>query len=1122
MKKSYCEISILQRIWESGFVKVTRMALFFIMFCISQGFAKNSYAQAVKVSLNIENQPIQKILEVIEEQTEFRFMYDATVVDVHQRKSIRCKDQPVTKILDDIFKDSGISYKIDDRQIALSRNNYKQTIQQQPSQRNVVGQVVDAVTNEPIIGANIWVKESTKGVVTDIDGKFSIPVSGVSAVLVVSYIGYEKLEIEVGNKSNLGIIKLSPSSEALEEFVVVGYGTQKKESVVGAISTISSQELKVPSSKISNILAGRLAGIISVNRSGEPGAGSEFYIRGISTFGANKNPLILVDGIERSLDLVDPEDIESFSILKDATATAVYGVRGANGVILITTRSGKEGKPRINFRFENGITAPTKLPKMVNSAQFAEMYNEATGSNYYTEDVIRKYRDNSDPDLYPNVNWIKTLYEDFAQNARLNVNISGGGSVARYYVAGSLYSEGSIFKEEQTNSYDSSLKYNKVNFRANVDLNVTNSTILNVNLANIYETRRRPGSDMGNIWYYAFATSPNAFPPKYSDGKFSGPQAGSGYNPYNLLMNSGYANDYWNSAQSLIGITQDFGDLITSGLKANIKFSWDAYNSGTISRPMEVQQWLAIGRNEEGELEYNETNRGQESLGYSRSMDGYRTYYLEGSLTYDKLINKKHRVGALFLYNQKQTNYLNADSALGSLPYRTQGVAGRLTYAYSDKYFAEFNMGYNGSENFAPGHRFGFFPAGAVGYMISNEDFWKPIAHIIDVLKFKSSYGLVGNDQIGGGRRFIYEETIITEGNNYVFGSTGQYAPGRIRMGEPANPNVSWEKAYKFNIGAEISFFNSLKLEGDYFKEKRRGIFLQRAGLAGIVGLSTTPWVNVGKMNNQGFDGTLKFNRKIGKVNVTALANYTYAHNILIDNDEPDWNYKYRNRIGKPYGQPFGLVALGLFESEEEIKNSSKQSFGAVRVGDIKYLDVNGDGVVDTSDELAIGYPSMPEIIYGFGVTAQWQGFDCSVFLQGSDHTSLFVNGGSIYGFTSGSLTRAAINEDVYKNRWTISNPNPKAKYPRLDAQNNQNNNRTSTYRMYDASFLRLKNAEIGYTIPRRYTESFYVNNLRVYLSGVNLLTFSKFKLWDPERGGGEGAAYPPNKIFSIGLNVNF
>lgn len=1080
--------------------------------------------QSENIELQLKSKTLLEALTTIENLTEYKFVYNNKEVDVTQKVNIDTEFESIEEFTSTLLSNYNVTVR-GNNIIITPKTTFAGTnvlMSQQPSQRNVIGQIVDAQTGETIIGANIWIRESARGTVTDIDGKFSIPVSDNSTVLVVTYIGYDELTIEVGNRTNLGVIELKVSDSTLDEVVVIGYGTQTKESVIGAISTVSIDELKVPSSKISNILAGRLAGVVSVTRSGEPGAGSEFYIRGISTFGANRNPLVLVDGIERSLDLVDPEDIESFSVLKDATATAVYGVRGANGVVLITTRSGIEGRPKVNLRVEKGFTGPTKLPKMVDSAQFAELYNEASNSNYYTPDVIDHYRNGTDPDLYPNVNWVESLYDDLAQNTRVNMNISGGGSLARYYIAGSIYDEGSIFKTEQDNTYDSSLNYRKINFRANVDLDLTSTTVLNVNLANVYETRRRPGASMGDIWYYAFATSPNAFPDRYSDGKFSGPQAGSGFNPYNLLMHSGYANDYWNSAQSLIGVTQDLSELVTPGLKANIKFSWDAYNSGTITRDFTPQQWLATGRNELGEIEYNETNRGQESLGYSRSLDGRRTYYLEGSINYDKVIADRHRFGSLLLYNQKQTNYLNAGDGIGSLPYRTQGVAGRVTYSFDDKYFAEFNMGYNGSENFARGQRFGFFPAGAVGYLISNEDFWAPFSDVVDVLKFKSSYGLVGNDQIGGGRRFIYEETIITEGNNYSFGSTGQYAPGRIRMGEPANPYVSWEQAYKFNVGTEIRFFNALKIEGDYFHEKREGIFMQRAGLADLVGLSTTPWVNVGKMENQGFDASMQFDKKVGKVQLSALGNFTYSQNIIVDNDEPDWNYKYRNRIGKPFGQPFGLVALGLFESQEEIENSPKQDYGPVRPGDIKYLDVNGDGVVDSSDEIAIGYPAIPQVNYGFGLNAQWNGFDASVFFQGIGRTSLFVSGGSIYGFNSGSLTRSAINEDVYYNRWTLENPNPNAKYPRLDIQNNQNNNRNSTFRMHDASFLRLKNAELGYTLPRRVSESFYVSNLRVYMSGVNLLTFSKFKLWDPERGGGEGAAYPPNKMFTLGLNIYF
>lgn len=989
---------------------------------------------------------------------------------------------------------------------------------QQAQKKTIKGKVFDE-KGETIVGANVWLKESTVGVATDINGEYTLTYEGNYQILVISFIGYKTQEIVIGNQSTIDVTMV-PDSEKLEEAVVVAYGTQKKESVIGAISSVEVDKLKVPGSSVSNTLAGQLAGVVSVQRSGEPGKGSNFYIRGISTFNSDsQRPLVLVDGIERDLDLVDPEDIATFSILKDATATAVYGVRGANGVILVTTRKGSDGKPRINVRAEAGLTGPNKMPKMVDAVQWAQLYNEAIGRKYYSDEMIQKYRDGSDPDLYPNVNWIDALYKNFASNQRVNANVSGGGSIARYYVAGSYYNEGSIFKEDKSNDYTSSINYNKINFRANLDINLTQSTILNVNLANVYEKKFSPGASLDNIWGYAFMTSPNAFPVRYSDGTFSAP-GGTGYNPYNLLTQSGYTEEYWNSAQSLVGLTQDFSEIVTPGLKANIKLSWDAYHNNKEVRSKEVNQYFATGRNEDGTLNYQEIYKGSESLTYTNTVGGYKTTYLEASLTYDRVFGK-HRVGALFLYNQKKKTYTASGNMLSSLPYKNMGIAGRLTYSFDDRYFIEGNVGYNGSENFSPGKRFGVFPAFALGWMVSNEKFFQPVTHIIDMLKLKGSYGIVGNDQIGGGRRFIYEATIGNNLPGYTWGSTGNMGGNGIRMGEVANPNVGWEEAKKLNVGFEISFFNAVKIQGDYFKEERSGIFMQRSALPGIVGLSTMPWVNVGKMNNQGFDGTIEYEQQIGEVQLTARGNFTYARSEIIDNDEPDWKHKYQNRIGKPYGQSFGLKALGLFQSQEEIDNSPTQTYGTVRVGDIKYQDIDGDGKIDANDEVAIGYPSLPEINYGFGATAAWKGFDLNVFFQGVSHTSFFIGGDAMYGFSSGNLGRAAINEDVYKHRWTAENPNPNARYPRMSADNSPNNNRNSTWRMRDGSFLRLKNMEIGYSMPKRILDKTFITSLRFYVSGQNLLTFSKFKLWDPELYSSNGAKYPISRVFTVGVNIN-
>ncbi len=993
------------------------------------------------------------------------------------------------------------------------------------------------------------VRSGETGTITDTDGKFSITVEGLGGVLDFSYIGYKSQEVALVGQTSINVT-LQPDNEVLDEVVVVGYGSQRKESVVGAISTLDVTKLIVPTSNLSTALAGQLSGIVAMSRSGEPGKNSaaDFYIRGVSSFTGNTSPLVLVDGVERDLDLVDTEDIASFSILKDASASAVYGVRGANGVILITTKKGAVGKPQVNVRTEFGFTQPTKKPKMVNSAQWAELYNEAYSTNYYSAEDIEMYRSGADPDLYPNVDWFDTMFNNMAANQRVNLNITGGSDIVRYYVAGSFYNESSIYKNAgNIYGYDSSIRYNKFNFRANVDLNLTKSTVINLNLANIYEKSFGPGfgDTDSDIWSYLFMTSPNAFPVEYSDGRLSGPSTDSGYNPWNMLVHSGYREQFWNSAQSLIGVTQDIGALWEplKGLTANIKFSWDAWNTTLQRRSKSPTFYHARGRAEDGSLIYDDENgdgiwepvhTGDETLSYDIGRSGTMTRYVEGSLTYNRLFGE-HRVGALFLYNHKIYTDTQAGSPSASLPYKDQGIAGRLTYAFRDTYFLEVNMGYNGSENFARGHRFGFFPAVALGWMMSSEKWFEPATKVIDMLKWKASYGKVGNDDIGGTRRWVYEPTIVT-GGSWSYGQSGTQGGSGIRVGEVENLEASWEEALKLNAGVEFSLFNKVRVQADYFREKRQGIFLKRAGLPAIVGVSTVPYVNIGETLNQGFDATVEYMHKVNDdLFITARGNFTFNRNKLINNDEPDWEYRYQNRIGKPFGsggstQPFGLIALGLFESEEEIANSPVQNFGEYRVGDIKYQDVNGDGIVDEQDAVAIGYTNLPEITYGFGATAQWKGWDFNLFFQGVARTSFFLSGSSIRSpFSTGNMERAAINEDVYGNVWMSTNTaeqNAGVTYPRLSAGSggagSTNNNRASTWWLRDGSFLRLKSMEIGYSLPQHILQKSFIKSLRFYISGNNLLCFSPFKLWDPEKGTSDGSGYPLNRTFSIGFNANF
>ena len=878
----------------------------------------------------------------------------------------------------------------------------------------------------------------------------------------------------------------------------------------------------MPTGKISNNLAGQLAGVISVQRSGEPGASSTFWIRGISTFGSNKSPLVLVDGIERDLDLVDIEDIKEFSILKDAAATAVYGVRGANGVVLVTTRGGIVGKPQINIKFEAGMVQPTKIPDMIDAVQFAEMYNAAAGYDFYSKKDIQMFRDGSDPDLHPNIDWVDRLYKDYSFNQRVNVNISGGGSTAKYYISGGFYNEDGLFKADNMKEYNTSVFYRRFNFRSNVEVQLHKYTKLNVNLATTFERKNEPGSSAtgaNGIWGYALKTAANAFPDVYSNGYLAGPASGQGENPYALLTQTGYREIFYNTAQSLFVLTQDLGDWVTKGLTVSIKGSFDAKNENNLSRTKTSPQWLATGRNEAGELEFNQTKIGEENLTYKQTNKGYRSVYFEAVANWARTFGK-HDLSAMFLFQQSQKNYVgeSANNSEKALPYRHQGIAGRITYNYDNRYFVEGNFGYNGSENFSPNHRFGFFPSIAVGYVVSNEKFFAPIRDVVSMVKLKASYGLVGNDQIGGDRRFIYNETVIG-GGKYYFGTTpSQYTS--VRLGEFPNPNVGWEKAKKLNLGADLSFFNQLNISVDYFKENREGIFLQRKSIPMYVGLSTKPWVNIGKMRNSGIDASLEYHQPLGKdLHLTVRGNFTYARNRIMDQDEPDYAYTYMNHSGQMQWQKFGLVAAGLFQDQEDIDSWAKQSFGEVKPGDIKYLDLNGDGIVDNYDTKPIGYSDIPEIVYGFGFSLQWKAFDLSAFFQGVAHVSFSTLTDQTQAFVGRNLKESSVFADLYGNTWTPENPG--AKYPRMTTGAIDNNNQLSTFWMANGRYLRLKNLELGYTLPKRIANKIAMQSLRVYLSGVNLFTFSPFKLWDPDLQTG-ATNYPNNRIINLGLTIGF
>ena len=1014
----------------------------------------------------------------------------------------------------------------------------------------VTGTVLDDI-DLPIPGAAVMVRGSSRGVITDNEGQFSIDVSPHD-VLIFQFLGFEDEEVKVGDQLNI-IVKMRTIASALDEVTVVAYGTQRKASVIGAISTVNTELLKTGVGQVSSSLAGKMAGLVVLQRTGEPGAGADFWIRGVATFGNNSNkPLILVDGVERSLDLVDADDIASFSILKDATATALYGVRGANGVVIVTTKRGSESAPKVNVKVEAGATQPIKIPKMANTEQWIDFFNqvnidagnEAPISDYQKELYLNSWRVNGydsrtgyDSDLYPSVDWVKTIYKDMATTRRYNISVSGGTKMVRYYVAGSYYFEDSILNNASDERFDASLNYRKFNFRANTDINITRSTELGISLSTQYVIKNQPASSLGDIYTYTLLMTPIAIPTHFSDGTLS--RALVGHNPWNDLNAVGYSNNDQITAQSLISLTQHFDDMAPwlQGLNANIKFSWDAWNSATLTRGIYPSIYRAIGRATEADelgeypLILEQVQEGSNYMGLSTGHGGTMMITGEASLNYERVFKSAHRVAGLLLFNIRNKQYLFPGSYYDAFPFRYIGLAGRLTYSYKDRYFAEANFGYNGSENFAPANRMGFFPSVAVGYIISNEPFWDDLSEVVSMFKIKGSYGDVGNDQMSS--RFAFNTEMNTSAAGFSFGEANKknWAAG-ISTAKRGDDTVGWETSHKANVGLETKFFDQLAVNVDVFQEKREGIYVARQMTPSVVGENTAQYANIGKLLNRGFEVNVEYEKLFANgLYLSARGNFGWNRNLKQYDDIPPQLWDYQNTYGYAVYQQRGLIAEGLFESQEDIDTWPKQTFGDVKPGDIKYRDVNGDGVIDVFDVVPIGFTHVPEINYGFGISASFLGFDASIFFSGVDNYTRFIYGANLYGASTNMDQLGQIYEDVAVNRWTPDNRNSSAPYPRLTLNKSENNqfaywmddqSALSTYWQRDMSFLRLKNAEIGYTIPKRITRKIGMSTVRFYAQGVNLLTFSKFKLWDPELAASYGNIYPQMRTVCFGANINF
>lgn len=1012
-----------------------------------------------------------------------------------------------------------------------AKNSYSKIYVQE--EIKVSGKVID-VKGNAIPGVNVFEKGTNNAVQTDYDGVFTISVASNQSVLVFEYVGMQTVEKPLNDSKTLTIVMQDEAGE-LKEVVVVGYGTQKKASVVGAISTVKPSMLQVGTSRtLGNNLGGQITGVIAVQRSGEPGYdASDIKIRGISTFAGGTSPLVLVDGIERSLNDVDPASIESFSVLKDAAASAVYGVRGANGVILVNTKRGFVGKPTIQVRTEHAIQEPTKLPSFIRAAPYMTLINElATDAGKpkpFSDDRILNTANNYDPDLYPDVNWIDAITKDYAETTRTSLNVAGGSEVLRYALTASYYNEKGILAKDPKQSYDSETNLNRAIVRTNIDLNLSKTTLLRVNVGGFLQQLQKGDSSTDYLFSTAFETTPFAHPAIYSDGTI--PKVPARPNPWAISTQQGYYKQGNSKIESFVSLEQDFSNLITSGLKGKLVYSFDNYSANRVTRHKDPDYYnVASGRDIEGNLIHDIQQYGQEFLGYSNGGEyGDRRVYLEASTTYGRTFGK-HDLNGLLLYNQN--SYDNG----GIQPYRHQGFAGRASYGFDRKYIGEFNFGYNGSENFAKGERFGFFPSVALGWIASEEKFMEPYKDVVNKLKFRGSYGLVGNDDIGSNRRFAYQTTINGNSSGYSWGTgTGNYIGG-IQEGEVGVDNLTWEKVAKTDIGLELGLWNMLDLTVDVFKEKRKDIFIRRATVPTQAGFINTPFANFGKMENKGFEVALNLNKQITPdFYMNWRVNFTYVENKVTERDEPALVkelYPYKSGTGIPNNTLWGQTALGLYTKDDfdavtGLLNTDlpqSQLGGLVRPGDIKYLDRNADGIINALDEGFIGGTRDPQIIYGFGSTSKYKQLDLSFFFQGVGKTYEIIGQGGedsarfIPGSGTGTLGNIYTN---YDDRWTEENPSQDVFWPRLSYGTNTNNSVASTWWKKDMSFIRLKSIELGYSLKKDTAEKIKLGGLRLYVSGNNLFYISKFKLWDPELDTRTGLKYPSTKSILFGLDIN-
>ena len=1125
---------------SSTFLTRVRMArilfLFSVCFLSLHSYAANigAYAQQKNLTIEMRNKTVKEVLDYIEKNSEFIFFYYSKAIDTKRIVSLSVKDQPITVILDQLFKNTDVLYEIKDRQISLKREELPTEQRPQDSKqqkRKLVGTVTDASSSDPLVGVSISVKNSPgTGTSTDLDGKLSIEVSN-NTELTFSYIGYKQQVLSVGD---LGVLKVKMQSdnEVLDEVVVVGAGTQKKVSVTGAISTVKGVELRAPSSSLTNNLTGKLAGVVSMTTSGEPGSVSDFYIRGIGTFGGRATPLILMDDIEISsgdLNNIPTESIASFSILKDASATAIYGARGANGVLLIKTKDGMENtRAQINITFENSFLRPANTLKFVDGPTFMNMYNEAlvtrtpSATPKYSDDVIEYTRSGINPYVYPNVDWYDLLFKNSTMNQRANINVQGGSSKVTYYMSLQANHDSGMLNSPKRYSFDTNINRWEYIFQSNISYKMTPTTTVELRMNDQIGYAKGPSFSTSDLFYLTYNTNPVAFPASFpaEEGdkhiRFGGAMlsGNSMYNnPYAYMINNFRGSNH-NTINTSVRINQNF-DFVTKGLSASILVNWKNYSNSSYTKSLAPYYY----RVQDGSWNVDspdlyaleQLTSGSEYISQS-DIERYQdnTFYMDGRINYSRQFGR-HAVSGMLMYMMRE--YRSS-----VLPNRNQGLSARITYDYNQKYLAEINCGYNGTERLVEGERFELFPAISLGWVISNEDFWTPLRSIVSFLKLRGSYGLVGSDDTGksaGAAHFLYINDIKLDDLGYGTGPDGSVVAKGPSVSYYAVRNAHWERVKKFDIGIDMNLFNQLNIVFDYFHDKRDRILLKRGSFPRLLGYANAvPWSNIGKVDNRGIELAVNWRKKItNDLNMDLRFNLTYNKNKYIYKDEPDYPYVWQSETGKPLSNTIGYIAEGLFKDQADIEMSpSQDELGStVMPGDIKYRDVNGDGKINSKDQVMISqYGNVPRIQYGIGLDMTYKSFDFGMFFNGSAQRTIMVSG--IMPFRGDASTGDRnVMQFIANDYWSEANPNPDAKFPRLGITDSQvaNNSVNSTYWMHNGRFIRFKTLELGYSFPY----------CRVYINGDNLAVWSPFKEWDPELSWN---AYPLQRTINIGVQLKF